>query len=405
MAASNTTQVVSGLEAGDEPRLPLEGIRVIDLTRNLAGPFCTMRLGDMGAEVIKIESPNGGDELRKLFRFPGRAEDTEDYFGLYNRNKRSLVLDLKSKEGKKVFWSLVEKSDVFIQNLSPGAVDRLGFSYEAMRSVNERMVYVNISGFGGEDGRKAYDGVVQAASGIMDMTGVADGPPSLCGIAVGDLQAALFSAFATVNGLMLAGRTGIGMEIEVPMMDCLLAVQTGVAAEYLATGEGGRRMGAESPHRVPHNIYPTSDGSYVFLVSNNEIWPRLCEGLELDEAADDPRFKTNQDRVAHRAAVNELLSRRISQLSCADICKRLEAAGVPHSPVATFPEVMDTDYVVKREMVATIEGEQRDGREPIRVMGRPYKMKGGPPLVRVGPPRLGEANDYVLHELLGFPES
>jgi formyl-CoA transferase len=387
--------------ASGQARLPLEGVRVIDLTRNLAGPFCTMMLGDMGAEVIKIETPGHGDELRTLFRFPGRAADTEDYFGMYNRNKRSLAIDLKSDEGQEIMWALIRESDVFVQNLGPGAVQRLGFSWDAVRGVNERMVYVNISGFGQGDTRRAYDGVVQAASGMMDMTGQPDGPPALCGTAIGDLEAALFSAFATVSALRLAEQTGQGAEIDVAMMDCLLAVQSGVAAEYLAIGKGGSRLGAQSPHRVPHNIYQTRDGLYVFLVSNNDIWPRLCRGLELAGAAEDPRFATNQDRVAHRDEVNELLATRIAELPRHEVCKRLEAADVPHSPVQSFAEVIETDYARDREMVVTIDGEQRDGREPIKVMGRPYKISDGPPTVRLGPPRLGEANAYVIHELLG----
>jgi crotonobetainyl-CoA:carnitine CoA-transferase CaiB-like acyl-CoA transferase len=387
-----------------EEDLPLGGIRVVDLTRNLAGPFASMMLGDMGAEVFKIETPNGGDELRRLFQFPGRAADTEDYFGLYNRNKRSVTLDLKSPRGKEILWALVKKSDVFIQNLAPGATDRLGFGWEPVHALNPRMVYVNISGFGADDPRRAYDGVVQAASGVMDMTGQADGPPAVAGVAIGDLEAALFSAYATVSALMLAARTGRGTKVDVAMMDCLLAVQSGVAAEYLATGSGGSRLGAESPHRVPHNIYRTIEGRYVFLVSNNEIWPRLCEGLDLGSAATDPRFSTNQERVMHRDAANKLLADRIGQLPMAEVVKRLEAADVPHSPVATFPEALNTDYVEKHEMLVTIDGGLRDGREPIRVMGRPYKMSDGPPTVRLGPPRLGEANHYVIHELLGFPE-
>ena len=384
-------------------RLPLEGIRIVDLTRNLSGPFCTMMLGDMGAEVIKVETVNGGDELRRLFRFPGRGEDTEDYFGLYNRNKRSITLDLKSDRGKEILWRLVGRSDVFIQNLAPGAVDRLGFSWDAVRAANPRMVYVNISGFGKGDSRRAYDGVVQAASGVMDMTGQPDGPPALSGVAIGDLEAALFAAYATVSALMLATRTGEGTEVDVAMMDCLLAVQSGVAAEYLAVGEGGTRLGAESPHRVPHNIYRSADARYVFLVSNNDIWPRLCTGLDLTGAAGDPRFATNQDRVAHRDEVNDLLSRRIGAMSLDEVCKRLSDNGVPHSPVNTFAEVVGTEHVARREMVVSIGEEFRDGREPIRVMGRPYKLSDGPPTVRFGPPRVGEANDYVIHELLGFP--
>jgi crotonobetainyl-CoA:carnitine CoA-transferase CaiB-like acyl-CoA transferase len=361
-----------------------------------------MMMADMGAEVIKVETPQGGDELRNLFKFPGRRADTEDYFGMYNRNKRSLAVDLKSPEGKDILWALVKKSDIFVQNLGPGAVDRLGFDWDSIRAVNEKMVYVNISGFGIGDSRRAYDGVAQAASGMMDMTGQADGPPALCGTAIGDVEAALFSAFAAVGALRMAERTGKGAQIDVAMVDCLLAIQSGVAAEYLAIKQGGSRLGAQSPHRVPHNIYQTSDGSYIFLVSNNEMWPRLCHGLDVSWAADDPRFRTNQDRVVHRAEVNELLGSKIGDLTREEVCGRLEAADVPHSAVQSFAEVIESERAARREMVITIEGELRGGREAIRVMGSPYKMSEAPPLVRLGPPVLGEANSYVIHELLGL---
>ena len=388
--------------SSDRSRLPLEGVRVIDLTRNLAGPFCTMMLADMGAEVIKVETPDKGDELRSLFAFPGRAADTQDYFGMYNRNKRSLAVDLKSPEGKEIFWALIRKSDIFVQNLGPGAVDRLGFDWESIQAANPKMVYVNISGFGLGDRRRAYDGVAQAASGMMDMTGQPDGPPALCGTAIGDVEAALFSAFSAVSALRLAERTGQGTQIDVSMVDCLLAIQSGVAAEYLAIGQGGSRLGAQSPHRVPHNIYQTADGLYVFLVSNNEMWPRLCRSLDLEDAVDDPRFKTNQDRVMHRAEVNELLATKIGALSREEVCRRLAAADVPHSPVLSFAEVIESDHAAEREMVITIDGELRGGREAIRVMGRPYKMSGSPQTVRLGPPVLGEGNSYVVHDLLGL---
>jgi CoA:oxalate CoA-transferase len=381
-------------------RLPLEGVRVIDLTRNLAGPFCTMMLADMGAEVIKVETPDKGDELRSLFAFPGRAPDTQDYFGMYNRNKRSLAIDLKSPEGKEVFRALIRKSDIFVQNLGPGAVDRLGFDWESIKAENPKMVYVCISGFGLGDTRRAYDGVAQAASGMMDMTGQPDGPPALCGTAIGDVEAALFSAFSAVSALRMAERTGQGAQIDVSMVDCLLAIQSGVAAEYLAIGQGGSRLGAQSPHRVPHNIYQTSDGQYVFLVSNNEMWPRMCRSLGLEDAVNDPRFKTNQDRVSHRAEVNEMLATAIGALTREEACERLAAADVPHSPVLSFAEVIESDYAKEREMVLTIDGELRGGRQPIRVMGRPYKMSDSPPTVRLGPPVLGEGNSYVLHDLL-----
>lgn len=381
--------------------LPLAGIRVIDLTRNLSGPYCTMMLGDMGAEVIKVES-SAGDELRRLYQFPGRAAKSEDFFGMFNRNKRSLVLDLKSAPGKENLTQLLRESHVFIQNLAPGAVGRLGFSYNAVREINPAIVYVNIAGFGSADRRRAYDGVVQAASGVMDQTGYPDGPPSLCGVQIGDLSAALFAAFSTVSALHQVRATGQGTEIEVAMLDCLLALQTGVAAEYLATDTYSSRLGCQTPHRVPYDIFLTRDGRYVFIVTNNDIWPRFCKALDLDDAANDPRFATNQSRVVHRELVNQTISARTSQLTAEQVCQRLLTHDVPHSRVATLPEALQEREESQDGMVVSIAGDMRGDREPVRVMASPYQLDGSRMPVRFGPPALGEANSYVMSEVLGL---
>jgi crotonobetainyl-CoA:carnitine CoA-transferase CaiB-like acyl-CoA transferase len=381
---------------------PLEGIRVVDLSRNLSGPYCTMMLGDMGAEVIKVETPSGGDELRRLYQFPGKRADSEDYFGMFNRNKRSSTLDLKSDEGKSVLRDLLSVSHVFIQNLAPGAVERLGFGWDEVHGINPAMVMVNISGFGPGDTRRAYDGVVQAASGVLDLTGYPDAMPALCGISVADLSSALFAAFATVNALRLADTTGVGRRVDVAMLDSLLALHGGGAVLHLATGDESTRRGCEAPHRAPGNIYPTSEGRYVYLVTNNETWLGLCRAIEFDELVDDPRFVTNQDRVRHREELNRLLAERTATLTTEDLCQRLTQCRVPHSPVATVAEVFDGDDIREREMLIEISGELRGGREPIKVMGRPYRIDGLGPAVRVGPPTLGEANDYVRELIDGL---
>jgi crotonobetainyl-CoA:carnitine CoA-transferase CaiB-like acyl-CoA transferase len=381
--------------------LPLAGIRVIDLTRNLSGPYSTMMLGDMGAEVIKVESP-AGDELRQLYQFPGRAAASEDFFAMFNRNKRSVVLDLKSAQGQVALRELLRDSQVFIQNLAPGAVGRLGFGYDAVRDINPAIVYVNISGFGSADPRRAYDGVAQAASGVMDQTGYMDGPPTLCGVQVGDLSAALFAAFSTVSALFLARATGQGTQIDVAMLDCLLALQTGVAAEYLATGTYSSRLGCETPHRVPYNIFPTLDDRYIFIVTNNEIWPRFCQALDLGDAKDDPRFATNQLRVLNRQLANLMITTRTSELTLDDLCQRLTTHNVPHSRVATVPEAIAERGSDQHGMVVKITDELRGNREPVRVMASPYRIDGRRMPVRLGPPALGEATSHLLDNTFGL---
>lgn len=391
------------MNSGNQTTLPLAGLRVVDLTRNLSGPYCTMMLGDMGAEVIKVERPGAGDELRHLYRFPGRAADSQDFFALFNRNKRSLAIDLKTDQGRHLVMSLVQQSDVFVQNLAPGAADRLGLDWHTLRAMNDKLVYVSISGFGPDDPRRAYDGVIQAASGIMDQTGYADGPPAANIISIADLSAAMFAAYATVSALIAVAKGGRGSRIDVAMMDSVLALYGAPAAMYFAIGQYEGRRGTESPHRVPSNVFETSDHRYVFLVSNNEIWPRICRALSLETWETDPRFETNQARVQNRKVVNRTLAKRIRELSTLDVCARLAAHDVPHSIVATLPEVLDGEYVAKHQMVVEIGGGLRGSREPTHVMGIPYKMSAGQPAVRLGPPELGEANEYVMHDILGYP--
>jgi crotonobetainyl-CoA:carnitine CoA-transferase CaiB-like acyl-CoA transferase len=383
--------------------LPLAGIRVIDMTHNVAGPYCTMMLGDLGAEVVKIESP-GGDELRQLMPFPQRPPDAEDLFGMFNRNKRSIALDLKTGRGKDVLRRLIGKGDIFIQNLAPGAAARLGFAWDDVRVLNPRIVYVNISGFGPDDERRAYDGVIQAASGLMDITGFPDGPPLLTGIPIGDLSTSLFSAFSAVSALRLVKQTGRAVRIDVAMLDALMALHGGGAAAYLASAEHISRMGNEYPHRAPSNVYLTADDRYVLLVTSNLIWPRLCRALELDGLERKSEFLTNHNRVAHRTELNAYLQNRIREIPCEELCARLLDSDVPHSIVATIPEALDSTYAAKHGMVLEIDGPLREDRARLRVMGFPYKMNEAQATVRYGPPRLGEANDYVLHDLLGLPD-
>jgi crotonobetainyl-CoA:carnitine CoA-transferase CaiB-like acyl-CoA transferase len=215
------------------------------------------------------------------------------------------------------------------------------------------------------------------------------------------MSTALFSAFATVNALLRARDTGEGVRVEVSMLDSLLALHGGGVALHLATGEESTRRGCEAPHRAPGNIYKTRDERYVFLVTNNATWPLLCQALELVSLITDPLFQDNQSRVKNRIALNQTLGDRIAQLPLADAVKRLEAANVPHSAVATVAEVLSSEHVKSHEMLLEISGELRDGREPIQVMGIPYKMSAGQPRVRFGPPKLGEANDYVTRDVLG----
>lgn len=384
--------------------LPLTGYRVVDLTRNLAGPYFTMMLGDMGAEVIKIEPPKG-DEMRKLFNFEGREPNSEDVFGMFNRNKRSAVVDLKTERGKEILTALIRRSDVFASNSAPGAIDRLGFDYETVREINPRIVYTTLSGFGSGDRRRAMDGVVQAASGIMDLNGREDDAPMPTGLHIGDLSSSLFAAYSTMGALLRAARTGQGGRIDIAMTDSLLALQSGPAAQYFATGKYPRGSVSNSNYRVPSAVFPTKDGKYIFLIGNNEIWPRLCKALSLEEYENHPHYIDNQTRVAHRDEVVATITNRLLQLARDEACRLLDENEVPNSPVLTLGEALDSDYAKRKEMVIELSGEMRGGRQPLKVMGVPYKMSGPQPGVRIGAPRLGQDTHYVVSELLGFSEA
>ena len=381
--------------------LPLQGVRVVDLTRNLAGPYCTMMLGDLGAEVIKVERPPTGDELRTLFPYPGRSLDAEDLFGMFNRNKLSVELDLKSEFGKRALAGLIAKSDIFVQNNAPGAVERLGFDYQTVSELNPAIVYVSISGFGAHDNRRAHDMIIQAASGVMDLTRAADGTPTACGLNVGDLAASLFAAFAAVSGLHQARTSGVGSNVEVAMFDSILALMSGATSSFLATGEYHTGSPARI-HRVPTDSFRTADGRYILIMGSGEAWPRLCTALTLHSAGSDPRFLTDSSRNEHREEVTKIVGDRVGALDLDAVVEALSKHDVPHQVVASLSEALTSEQVARRGMILDIGEELRGDREPVRVMGFPYMFNDGRPPVRLGPPKLGQDNDYVLGELLGM---
>lgn len=384
---------------------PLSGVRVLDLTRNISGPFCTMMLGDMGAEVIKVESPNGGDELRSLFRFPGRSAEDEDYFYMFNRNKRSIVVDLKQDAGRSIFKKLLFVSDVFVENLGPGVVDRLGFSWSDVKGVNPGIVYAAISGYGkpldGSGRRdKAYDGVVQAASGVMAANKGDDGRPRRISMPLGDMITGMYAAFGVVASLRGSQEDGVGEYLDVAMHDSLISLQGPAAIETLLSGRTPS-LGNEVSHRVPQNVYETADGRYVFLTTNQRSWYGLCRALDLDDLACDRRFESNQGRVAHRQELDSAVRNRISLLSAQDVEKRLSAEGVPAAVVRELSEALESPDVSVREMLQWVE-HPTSGRIPL--LGFPYKLSHRPCKVRVTPPKLGADTEDLLVRLLGYNE-
>ena len=333
---------------------PLSGVRVLDLTRVLAGPFCSMILGDMGAEVIKVEEPGKGDDTRSWPPFVG-GEAT--YFLAVNRNKQSLTLNLKSAEGRAILKKLVRKSDVLLENFRTGTMERLGLGYKALARLNPRLVYCAISGFGEsgpEAARAGYDLVVQAESGIMDITGFEDGPPVKVGTSIADLVAGMSAAHGVTLALLARHRTRRGQKVEISMLDAMAALLTYQAGIYFGTGQKPSRRGNKHPSIVPYEVFKAADAYLTLGVANNSLWERCCAALERPELAKDPRFASEAQRVQHRETLVPLLNEILAGRSAAEWMKRFEAVGVPAGRIRTVPEVCESEHLKARGMIVTL---------------------------------------------------
>ena len=375
---------------------PLDGLTVVDLTRALAGPYCTMMLADLGARVIKVETPDGGDDTRGWG--PPFYEGESAYFLSINRNKQSLTLNLKDSRGRDLLLRLARRADVLVENFRPGAMDRLGLGYAALHDQVPRLVYCSISGFG-QTGpfreRAAYDLIVQGMGGIMGITGEPDGAPMRVGVAIADICAGMFAAYGILAALRVRDRTGAGQWIDAAMLDGQVAWMTYMAANYFATGEDPPRVGSAHLNLVPYQPFQTRDGFVNVAVGSEGLWQKFCEAVELRIAAD-PRFATNADRVRNRGALLAVLVPVFRRRTTVEWVDRLLAAGVPAGPIYSMREVMEDPQVRHREMVIELE-HPRAGR--IRVNGVPVKLSDTPGAVTSPPPMLGEHSEAVLREL------
>ncbi|HLW58480.1 MAG TPA: CaiB/BaiF CoA-transferase family protein [bacterium] len=379
---------------------PLDDLTVVDLTRALAGPYCTMMLADLGARVIKVETPDAGDDTRGWG--PPFYEGESAYFLSINRNKQSLTLNLKDQRGRDLLLRLLRRADVLVENFRPGTMDRLGMGYAAVHDLVPRLVYCSISGFG-QTGpyreRAAYDLIVQGMGGIMGITGEPDGAPMRVGVAVADICAGMFAAYGILAGLRVRERTGAGQWIDAAMLDGQVAWMTYMAANYFATGEDPRRVGSAHLNLVPYQPFPTRDGFVNVAVGSEGLWQRFCDAVELPIAAD-PRFATNADRVRHREELLAVLLPVFARRSTAEWVERLLGGGVPAGPIYRMHEVMEDPQVRHREMVVELP-HPRAGR--IRVNGIPVKLSETPGAVVSPPPQLGEHSEAILREV-GCPD-
>jgi crotonobetainyl-CoA:carnitine CoA-transferase CaiB-like acyl-CoA transferase len=378
---------------------PLSGIRVLDLTRVLAGPFCSMILADMGADVIKVEEPGKGDDTRSWPPFVG-GEAT--YFLSVNRNKKSLTLNLKSPAARKVFQDLVRKSDVVLENFRPGTMEKLGLGYATLAKLNRKLIYCAVSGFGEsgpEAGRAGYDLVVQAESGVMDITGFADGPPVKMGTSIADLVAGMSAAHGVSLALLARHRTRRGQKVELGMLDAMAALLTYQAGIYWGTGRTPTRRGNEHPSIVPYEVFKAADAYLTLGVANNSLWQRCCSAMERPDLVDDPRFATESARVENRATVVPMLNEILGARSADEWMKRFEAAGVPAGRIRTVPEVCESAHLQARGMIQRLE---HPSAGAITVMGVPIKLHATPGEVKTPPPTLGQHTEQVLRTVLGL---
>jgi crotonobetainyl-CoA:carnitine CoA-transferase CaiB-like acyl-CoA transferase len=379
---------------------PLEHITVLDLTRVLSGPYCTMLLADMGARVIKIERPGKGDDTRGWG--PPFLEGESAYFLSINRNKESVTLDFKQPDGRALLERLAAKSDVLVENFRPGTLSKIGFDYASLHENYPRLVYCSISGFGQTGPRRTepgYDAVIQAEGGLMSITGDADGPPFRLGVAIADIVSGMFAAYGIAMALLARERTGRGQQVDLGMLDAVTALLTYQAGNYFASGKAPGRLGNRHPSIVPYETFAAADGDFVIAVGNDELWKKFCAATGLNGADGIDRFATNRDRVTRYSELRPLLAERLRTKTRAEWIDALGRAGVPCGSVRDLDEVFEDPQLRAREMLASI---AHHTIGTLTVTGVPVKLSETPGGVRMAPPRLGEHTAAVLRDELGL---
>lgn len=379
---------------------PLDGVRVLDLSRVLAGPYCTMTLGDLGADVIKVEQPGSGDDTRTWG--PPWVGTESAYFLCVNRNKRSITLDLKSEEGKKILQDLARDSDIVVENFKVGSLDRMGIGYEQMKEINPGLIWCSITGYGQTGpyaSRAGYDFAAQGEAGIMSITGEANGEPMKVGVAIVDITTGLFASNAIMAALHARHSTGKGQHIDAALFTSAIAWLANIGSNYLTTGDLPKRLGNAHPSIVPYQTFPTKDLWIIIGAGNERQFHALCRILGLEHLNTDPRFKDNPSRVANRDELIPILSSVLETRNADDWLTEISGAGIPCGPINTLDRVFDHPQAKHRDMVVEIE---HPTAGTIKLAGIPYLMSETPPSVRRYPPLLGEHTEEVLGDQLGY---
>ncbi|MCK4793533.1 MAG: CoA transferase [Desulfobacteraceae bacterium] len=382
--------------------LPLSGITVLDLTHVLAGPFCTQIMGDLGAEVIKIERPGVGDQTRRMPpHFIGKKKQSA-YFLAINRNKKSLTLDLKSPEGKEIFYGLTKKADVVINNFTPGTMEKLGLGYETLKKINPGIVWASITGYGLTGpyrDRPTYDIIVQAVGGLMSYTGEPDGPPVRSGIPFGDLGAAGHAIIGILAALLSRSKTGEGRKVDVGMLDVQISLHTYRAKYYLVAGEIPRPVGTGHVSSVPLRAYRTKDSYIVIEAFMDHFWRNLCRAIGMESLADDPRFNSRSKRLENREEVDRILEEAFLKKTTDEWIEIFDEIEVPSGPINTLDKALADPQVLSRNMIIEIDsphtGKLKDVGNPIKISGVDEEIFNPPPL-------LGEHTEMILKNMLGY---
>lgn len=381
---------------------PLSGIKVLDLSRVLAGPYCSMMLGDLGADVIKVERPGAGDDTRQWG--PPEAGGEAAYYLCVNRNKRSITVDLKAPEGREIILALARRSDILLENYKVGTLDKLGLGYEDLRKENSGLIYCSITGFGLNGPYKdkpGYDFMIQGMGGLMSITGDPQGPPMKVGVAIVDIFAGLFASSAVLAALRYREKTGKGQHVDVALLDAVVACLANVGSNYLVSGEVPKRYGNAHPNIVPYEPFRTKDGTYINLaVGNDRQWRDFCRLAGAEHLADDPRFATNPQRVVHREALIPLVAELMLQKTADEWLEALDRLKIPCGPINTLDRVFSDPQVLAREMVVEV---PHPTAGKVKLVASPMKFSDTHCEVRRHPPLLGEHTEEVLQRDLGYP--
>lgn len=380
--------------------LPLSGIRVLDLSRILAGPYCTMILGDQGAEVIKVERPDGGDDTRTWG--PPFAGGESAYYLCCNRNKKSITVDLKKPRGIELIRELVKASDVLVENFTPGLMKRFGLDYETLRELNPRLVHCAITAYG-QDGpyrdRPGYDMVLSAVGGLMWITGPKGGEPCKVGVAITDVVTGVYASGAIASALLWRERSGRGQYIDASLLDVQVSALANIASNWLVAGKEATRWGTAHESIIPYQVFPAKDRPVAIAVANQKLWANFCKAIDKEEWIDDPRFETNPKRVENREVILPLVAEVMAQKTCDEWVKLFVEASIPCGPVNNMQNLFSDPQVLHRDMIAEV---PHPTIGTLRVGGIPIKYSETPGAVRLPPPLLGEHTDEILTDVLAY---